>query len=79
MLTKNIKYPYTKLGFDMLGIIAFIGVVTIVALNCYLHTESGGNFEMGFSVSGMSSTIMSVLFLITLISALVSYLLKKIK
>lgn len=79
MLTKNIKYPYTKFGFDMLGIITFIGVVIIVALNCYLHTESDGNFEMGFNVSGMSSTIMSVLLLITLISALVSFILKKIK
>ncbi|MDG0837188.1 hypothetical protein AST01_03075 [Staphylococcus equorum] len=60
MLTKNIQYPYTKLAFDLLGIIAFIGAIIIVILNFYLNADANGNFEMGFTVSGTSSIIMSV-------------------
>ena len=32
MLTKNIKYPYVKFGFDVVGVLASIGIFFIFVL-----------------------------------------------
>lgn len=78
MITKNIKYPYTKLMIDIIGILSFIGVIITIIINFYMH-KSNTTFEMGFNVSGSSFTLLYVLLCITILCAIASTILKRIK
>ncbi len=78
MITKNTKYPYTKLMIDIIGILSFIGVIITIIINFYLH-KSNTTFEMGFNVSGSSFTLLCVLLCITILCAIASTILKRIK
>ncbi|TFV24674.1 hypothetical protein E4T75_04925 [Staphylococcus saprophyticus] len=78
MITKNIKYPYTKLMIDIIGILSFIGVIITIIINFYMH-KSNTTFEMGFNVSGSSFTLLCVLLCITILCAIASTILKRIK
>jgi len=77
MLTKNIKFPYLKLTFDIIGILSFVGILVIISLNFYVNTN--GDFNAGVNVIGTDMILMNILVLTTVISAFVSYLLRKIK
>lgn len=78
MLTKGIKYPYVKFLFDVIGILCAISVLVLVFVNGFINNQSG-NFSLGFDVSGTHMVIMNALVLMTMICAIISTILKKVK
>ncbi len=79
MIAKNIKYPYIKLLFDVVGILSFITLLFVFGANFYIESDSNGNFNTGITISGSNALVFSILLWVTIICALASFLLKKIK
>lgn len=78
-LTKNIKYPYVKFVFDIVGLLASIGILLIFIFNAYANFASDGSSSFGINVTGTSMILLSSLILILVICAIVSFILKLIK
>ncbi|PTI73574.1 hypothetical protein [Staphylococcus succinus] len=79
MLTKNIKYPYIKLIFDVVGILASVGILLMFIFNKYADFESNGSSSFGINIIGSSMVLLYILILIVVICAIVSFVLKLIK
>lgn len=79
MIARNIKYPYIKLLFDVVGILSIIGLLFLFGANFYIESDANGNFNTGITISGSNAIVCGILFWVTIISALASFLLKKIK
>ncbi|MDG0822536.1 MAG: hypothetical protein L0L09_01460 [Staphylococcus equorum] len=79
MIAENIKYPYVKLLFDVVGILSFITLLFVFGINFYIESDPNGNFNAGITISGSNAIVCGILFWVTIISALASFLLKKIK
>ncbi|MGO3049566.1 hypothetical protein CD110_12990 [Staphylococcus casei] len=79
MLTKNIKYPYIKLIFDVVGILAGVGILLMFIFNTYANFESNGSASFGVNIIGSSMTLLSILILIVIVCAVFSFVLKLIK
>lgn len=79
MLTKNIKYPYVKFIFDVVGILASIGIVLIFIFNAYANFGSDGSSSFGINVTGSSMILLYGLIFIVVVCAIVSFVLKLIK
>ncbi|MGW7951203.1 hypothetical protein ACWEYS_13315 [Staphylococcus xylosus] len=79
MLTKNIKYPYVKFGFDVVGVLASIGIFLIFIFNAYANFGSDGSSSFGINITGSSMVLLYILILIVVICAIVSFVLKLIK
>lgn len=79
MLTKNIKYPYVKFGFDIVGVLASIGIFLIFIFNAHANFGSDGSSSFGINVTGSSMVLLYILILIVVICAIVSFVLKLIK
>lgn len=79
MIAKNIKYPYIKLLFDVVGIVSFIALLFVFGANFYIESDTNGNFNTGITISGSNAIVFSILLWVTIICALASFLLKKIK
>ena len=79
MLTKNIKCPYVKFGFDVVGVLASIGILLIFIFNTYANFGSDGSSSFGINVTDSSMILLSSLILIVVICAIVSFVLKLIK
>ena len=65
MLTKNIKYPYVKFGFDVVGVLASIGIFNI-CFNTHANFGSDGSSSFGINVTGSSMVLLSSLILIVI-------------
>lgn len=79
MLTKNIKYPYVKFGFDVVGVLASIGIFLVFIFNSHANFGSDGSSSFEINVTGTSMVLLSSLILIVVICAIVSFVLKFIK
>ncbi|MBJ6154040.1 hypothetical protein [Staphylococcus aureus] len=79
MLTKNIKYPYVKFGFDVVGVLASIGIFLIFFFNAHANFGSDGSSSFGINIAGSSMVLLYILILIVVICAIVSLVLKLIK
>ncbi|HDH4585589.1 TPA: hypothetical protein PI225_002773 [Staphylococcus aureus] len=79
MLTKNIKYPYVKLIFDVVGILASISILLIFIFNAYASFDSDGSSSFGINVTGSSMILLYSLIFIVVVCAIVSFVLKLIK
>jgi hypothetical protein len=68
MLTKNIKYPYVKFGFDVVGVLASIGIFFLLfVFNTHANFGSDGSSSFGINVTGSSMVLLSSLILIVVI------------
>ncbi|PKI23121.1 hypothetical protein CW746_03565 [Staphylococcus succinus] len=76
MLTKNIKYPYIKLIFDVVGILASVGILLMFIFNTYADFESNGSSSFGINIIGSNMTLLSILILIVIVCAVLSFVLK---
>jgi len=76
MLTKNIKYPYIKLIFDVVGILAGVGILLMFIFNTYADFESNGSSSFGINIIGSNMTLLSILILIVIVCAVLSFVLK---
>ncbi|PTJ12983.1 hypothetical protein BU069_13235 [Staphylococcus succinus] len=76
MLTKNIKYPYIKLIFDVVGILAGVGILLMFIFNTYANFESNGSSSFGINIIGSNMTLLSILILIVIVCAVLSFVLK---
>ena len=74
MLTKNIKYPYVKFGFDVVGVLASIGIFLIFVFNTHANFGSDGSSSFGINVTGSSMVLLSSLILIVVICGSVAKL-----
>ncbi|MCQ9289878.1 hypothetical protein NQ035_13515 [Staphylococcus gallinarum] len=79
MLTKDIKYPYVKLIFDVVGVLASVGILLMFIFNAYANFESNGSSSFGINIAGFSMIFLSVLFLIVVVCAVFSFILKLIR
>ncbi|WP_332272134.1 hypothetical protein [Staphylococcus pasteuri] len=79
MLTKNIKYPYTKFFFDVVGVISSIGLLLLLIFNSYANFESSGSSELGIEWTGNTLISGAILIGLIVVCACVSFILKKIK
>ena len=79
MLTKNIKYPYVKFIFDVVGILTSIGILLIFIFNAYDNFGSDGSSSFGINVTGSSMILLYSLIFIVVVCAIVSFVLKLIK
>ncbi|CPD55048.1 hypothetical protein G0Z86_13425 [Staphylococcus aureus] len=79
MLTKDIKYPYIKLVFDVIGILASIGFLLLLVINFNADFKSNGNIKIGVEWVGNDFVLGVVLICIILFCAIASFLLKCIK
>lgn len=79
MLTKNIKYPYVKFTFDVVGILASVGILLMSIFNTYANFESNGSASFEINIIGSSMTLLSILILIVIVCAVFSFVLKLIK
>ena len=79
MLTKNIKYPYVKFIFDVVGILASIGILLIFIFNAYANFGSDSSSSVGINVTGSSMILLCGLIVIVVVCAIVSFILKSIK
>lgn len=77
MLTEKNNYRYVKLITNMIGTFSSIGILTILAFNFYFNIESNGSSEMGFKVTGYSMITLNILIMLSLITALISFILKR--
>ena len=78
MLTKGIKYPYVKFFFDVIGILCAISVLAIIFVNGFTNSQSG-NFSLGFEITGTHMIMMNILVLVTMICAIASTILRRVK
>ncbi|MGW8017353.1 hypothetical protein [Staphylococcus xylosus] len=76
MLTKNIKYPYVKFGFDVVGVLGSIGIFLIFIFNAHANFGSDGSSSFGINITGSSMFLLYILILIVVICAIVSFVLK---
>ncbi len=79
MLTKNIKYPYVKFIFDVVGILASISILLIFIFNAYANFGSDGSSSFGTNVAGSSIILLYSLIFIVVVCAIFSFVLKLIK
>ncbi|MDG0842169.1 hypothetical protein M4L39_01865 [Staphylococcus equorum] len=79
MIAENIKYPFIKLLFDVVGVLVFIALLFVFGTNFYIESDSNGNFNTGITISGSNALVFSILLWVTIICALTSFVLKKIK
>lgn len=79
MLTKNIKYPYVKFIFDVVGILASFGILLMLIFNTYANFEYNGSSSFGINIVGSSMILLSVLILIVVVCGVFSFVLKLIK
>lgn len=78
MLTKGNKYPYVKFLFDVIGILCAISVLVLVFVNGFINNQSG-NFSLGFEITGTHMIMMNILVLVTMICAITSTILRRVK
>lgn len=79
MITKGIKFPNTKFLIDCIGVLASIGILIVFVVNAYSNFSANGSFEFGINIAGNQFIVLSILCAITVLSALSSFVLKKIK
>jgi hypothetical protein len=79
MITKGIKFPNTKFIIDCIGLLASIGVLIVLVFNLYASFSANGNSEFGINIAGNQFILLSILCAIIAISALSSFVLKRIK
>ncbi len=79
MLTKNIKYPYVKFIFDVVGILASVGILLMFIFNTYANFKSNGSSSFGINIIGSNMILLSILILIVVVCAVFSFVLKLIK
>jgi hypothetical protein len=79
MITKGIKFPNTKFIIDCIGLLASIGVLIVLVFNLYASFSANGSSEFGINIAGNQFILLSILFAITVVSALSSFVLKRIK
>ncbi|MGW7908862.1 hypothetical protein ACWEXP_14010 [Staphylococcus pseudoxylosus] len=79
MLTKNIKYPYVKFTFDVVGILASVGVLLMLVFNAYANFESSGSSSFGINIAGANMALFSSLIFFVVVCAICSFVLKLIK
>ncbi|HAL08547.1 MAG TPA: hypothetical protein DCO67_01075 [Staphylococcus sp.] len=77
MLTKNIKYPYVKFIFDVVGILTSVGILLMFILNTYANFESNDSSSFGINIIGSNMILLSILILIVVVCAIFSFVLKK--
>lgn len=76
MRNKNIKYPCIKFVFDVVGVLASIGILLIFIFNAYANFESDGSSSFGINVTGSSMVLLSSLIFIVVVCAIFSFVLK---
>ncbi|MBF7025077.1 hypothetical protein [Staphylococcus kloosii] len=79
MITKGIKFPNTKFIIDCIGVLASIGILIVFVFNAYASFSANGSSEFGINIAGNQFILLSILFAITVVSALSSFVLKRIK
>lgn len=79
MITKGIKFSNTKFIFDCIGVLASIGVLIVFVFNAYASFSANGSSEFGINIVGNQFILLSILCALAVISALSSFVLKKIK
>lgn len=79
MITKGIKFPNTKFIIDCIGLLASIGVLIVLVFNLYASFSANGSSEFGINIAGNQFILLSILCAIIAISALSSFVLKRIK
>ena len=72
------KYPYVKFLFDVIGILCAISVLVLVFVNGFINNQSG-NFSLGFEITGTHMIMMNILVLVTMICAITSTILRRVK
>ncbi|EGQ0541966.1 TPA: hypothetical protein RZF61_002720 [Staphylococcus aureus] len=79
MLTKNIKHPYIKLLFDIIGIISSIGFLLWLIYGFYIRFDNNKNIELGIEWTGNSLLIGIILIFLIFLCAVASVILKSRK
>lgn len=79
MLNKRIKYPYVKFIFDVVGVLASIAILLMMAFNVYINFETNGNSSFGINIVGANFILFSILLLIVVVCAIVSFIFKLLK
>ncbi|PTF74166.1 hypothetical protein BU679_02350 [Staphylococcus chromogenes] len=73
------KYPCVKFVFDVVGVLASIGILLIFIFNVYANFESDGSSSFGINVTGSNVVLLSSLIFIVVVCAIFSFMLKLIK
>ncbi|HHQ1587220.1 TPA: hypothetical protein ACSO5E_002418 [Staphylococcus aureus] len=79
ILTKNIKHPYIKLLFDIIGIISSIGFLLWLIYGFYIRFDNNKNIELGIEWTGNSLLIGIILIFLIFLCAVASVILKSRK
>jgi uncharacterized membrane protein YwzB len=79
MITKGNKFPNTKFIIDCIGVLASIGILIVFVFNAYASFSANGSSEFDINIAGNQFILLSILFTITVVSALSSFVLKRIK
>ncbi|PTH28687.1 hypothetical protein BU600_10410 [Staphylococcus arlettae] len=79
MLNKKIKYPYVKFVFDVVGILASVGILLMIVCNTYANFNSDGNSSFGITIVGANFMLLAVLMVIVVVCAILSFILKLFK
>ena len=79
MITKNIKYPYTKLILDVVGIVSSIAFLMLIVINFYADFKSNGSSEIGIKWDENDLVLGAILIAIILMCAIASFILKLMK
>lgn len=79
MLSKNIKYPYVKLTFDIIGMVSSMGILLLLILNFHAKFYENGGSEFWIKLTGNSFILAVVLFFVTIMCTIGSTIFKTIK
>ena len=79
MITKGIKFPNIKFIIDCIGVLASMGIFIVFIFNAYSNFGANGSSKFGINIAGNQFIVFSILCAITVLSALSSFVLKKIK